>query len=169
MSHIFSGSFAAFEDPFGRPLLLLVSYKDSTSSASYETITYTSRTSSKDFSSIVGSIATDLGAWLSRTTIPRTSERIISSFYIDPLPSASERSINPSTISSEHVPRGVTIGIYNWLSSTQSRLEWAYSRGTYKGKGADRRGGSLTNSHSASFLSSFSLCSTLDQSLSKRA
>jgi len=169
VSRTFGGSFAAFEDPFRRPLLLLVGYKASTSSASCEAITCALRTSSEDFSSVVVSIAIDSGAWLGGAIIPRMGERTISSFCVDLLPSASERSINPSTVSSEHVLRGVAIGIYNWLSSARSRLERAYSGGAYKGKGADRRGGSLTNSRLASFLSSFSLCSTLDRSLLKRA
>ena len=62
MSRIFSSSFTAFKDPFRCPLLLLVGYKASTSSALYEAITYTLRTLFKDFSSIVVSIAIDLGA-----------------------------------------------------------------------------------------------------------
>ena len=113
MSRIFSGSFTAFKDPFRRPLLLLVGYKASTSSTSCEVITYALRTSSKDFSSIVGSIAIDLGTWLSRTIILRIGERTISSFYIDLLPSTSEYSINSLTISTKYVLRRVINGIYN--------------------------------------------------------
>ena len=115
---MFGGSFAAFEDPFGCPLLLLVGCKASTSSALCEAITCALRTSSEDFSSIVVSIAIDLGAWLGGAIILRMGERTISSFYVDLLPSTSECSINPSTISSEYVLRGVIIRIYNWLSST---------------------------------------------------
>ena len=62
MSRVFSSSFTTFKDPFRRPLLFLVSYKALTSSTSYKAITYTLRTLSKDFSSIVGSIVIDLGA-----------------------------------------------------------------------------------------------------------
>jgi len=60
-SSLFITSFTAFKDPFRHPLFFLVSYKDLTSSTSYETITYTLRTLSKDFSFIAGSIAIDSG------------------------------------------------------------------------------------------------------------